>query len=319
MDIPIYTIWKNLSIIMIVRLTLLTRLTQAYGEVIWFDGRIGSTVFMSFILMVLSSVVAAWPDIVESYAPTMSTLHARATDANGMYVGSGSSMAGAGPGYSSHANYAAGMQHFSIWESGYFWMIANCLVSAAYVLVMRRRIKATGFKDWDTMYYNNLLSIPVLLVMSLLLENWSFNTFRLNFPPENRVSLITAIILSGSGGVYISYTTAWCIRVTSSTTYSMVGALNKLPLALSGMVFFGNPITVWNSIGIVVGFISGYVFLCPNASIVYAVGKNKQAEQAALANTAATGVQSSRTTSGGGHISDPKGVMPTHMRGEHQD
>lgn len=260
MDIPIYTIWKNLSIIMIVRLTLLTRLTQAYGEVIWFDGRIGSTVFMSFILMVLSSVVAAWPDIVESYAPTMSTLHARATDANGMYVGSGSSMAGAGPGYSSHANYAAGMQHFNIWESGYFWMIANCLVSAAYVLVMRRRIKATGFKDWDTMYYNNLLSIPVLLVMSLLLENWSFNTFRLNFPPENRVSLITAIVLSGSGGVYISYTTAWCIRVTSSTTYSMVGALNKLPLALSGMVFFGNPITVWNSIGIVVGFISGYVF-----------------------------------------------------------
>ena len=110
------------------------------------------------------------------------------------------------------------------------------------------------------MYYNNLLSIPVLLVMSLLLENWSFNTFRLNFPPENRVSLITAIVLSGSGGVYISYTTAWCIRVTSSTTYSMVGALNKLPLALSGMVFFGNPITVWNSIGIVVGFISGYVF-----------------------------------------------------------
>lgn len=33
---------------------------------------------------------------------------------------------------------------------------------------MRKRIKLTGFKDWDTMYYNNLLSIPVLLVMSFV-------------------------------------------------------------------------------------------------------------------------------------------------------
>ena len=37
---------------------------------------------------------------------------------------------------------------------------------------MRKRIKVTGFSDWDTMFYNNLLSIPVLAVFSLLVEDW---------------------------------------------------------------------------------------------------------------------------------------------------
>lgn len=37
---------------------------------------------------------------------------------------------------------------------------------------MRKRIKVTGFKDWDSMFYNNLLSIPVLFVCSVLLEDW---------------------------------------------------------------------------------------------------------------------------------------------------
>ena len=38
---------------------------------------------------------------------------------------------------------------------------------------MRKRIKLTGFSDWDTMYYNNLLSIPVLAFFSITLEDWS--------------------------------------------------------------------------------------------------------------------------------------------------
>lgn len=55
---------------------------------------------------------------------------------------------------------------------GYFWMANNCFWSGAYVLYMRKRIKLTNFKDFDTMFYNNLLSIPLLLVLSLGFEDW---------------------------------------------------------------------------------------------------------------------------------------------------
>lgn len=63
---------------------------------------------------------------------------------------------------------------------GYFWMAINCISSAAFVLYMRKRIKLTNFKDFDTVYYNNLLSIPLLLIPSLLLEDWSASNLLVN-------------------------------------------------------------------------------------------------------------------------------------------
>lgn len=47
----------------------------------------------------------------------------------------------------------------------------------------------------------------------------------------------------------------------------MVGALNKLPIAASGMVFFGDPVTFGSVSAITIGFFAG---------IVYAVAKNNQ-------------------------------------------
>jgi len=50
----------------------------------------------------------------------------------------------------------------------------------------------------------------------------------------------------------------------------MVGALNKLPIALSGLVFFNAPITVPSVSAIGVGFVSG---------IVYTISKLREVEQ----------------------------------------
>ena len=110
------------------------------------------------------------------------------------------------------------------------------------------------------MYYNNLLSIPILLGCSIFLEDWSSANLTKNFPPQSRTSIMTAILLSGLSSVFISYTSAWCVRTTSSTTYSMVGALNKLPIALSGLIFFDAPRTVASVSAIGVGFVSGLVY-----------------------------------------------------------
>lgn len=47
----------------------------------------------------------------------------------------------------------------------------------------------------------------------------------------------------------------------------MVGALNKLPVAASGMIFFGDAVTVGSVSAVSVGFFAG---------LVYAVAKNNQ-------------------------------------------
>ena len=110
------------------------------------------------------------------------------------------------------------------------------------------------------MYYNNLLSIPILLVCSVFLEDWSSANLAKNFPLENRNGIITAMVVSGLCSLFISYTSAWCVRVTSSTTYSMVGALNKLPIALSVLIFFDAPVTMASVSAIAVGFVSGLAY-----------------------------------------------------------
>jgi GDP-mannose transporter len=123
------------------------------------------------------------------------------------------------------------------------------------------------------MFYNNLLTIPVLVVASLVFEDWSAENLARNFPVESRNSLLIGMIYSGLAAIFISYCSAWCIRVTSSTTYSMVGALNKLPIAVSGLIFFSAPITFGSVSAIILGFISG---------IVYAWAKIRQTEQSKM-------------------------------------
>jgi GDP-mannose transporter len=108
LSIPVYTIFKNLTIILI-----------AYGEVLWFGGSVSSMALFSFGLMVFSSVIAAWADIKHALES-----HSSAT--------------------------AASTAQLATLNSGYIWMLANCLSTAAYVLGMRKRIKLTNFKDFDS-------------------------------------------------------------------------------------------------------------------------------------------------------------------------
>ncbi|KAI9884124.1 MAG: ERMES complex subunit mmm1 [Watsoniomyces obsoletus] len=218
LSIPVYTIFKNLTIILI-----------AYGEVLWFGGSVSGMALFSFGLMVFSSVIAAWADIQHALTNY------------------------------GHSNREAS-DRISTLNAGYIWMLVNCLCSAAYVLGMRKRIKLTNFKDYDTMFYNNLLSIPVLIACSAFVEDWSASNLNRNFPPDERNRLILAMIFSGLSSVFISYTSAWCVRVATSTTYSMVGALNKLPIAISGLVFFDAPVTFPSVSAIAVGFVSGLVY-----------------------------------------------------------
>ena len=133
------------------------------------------------------------------------------------------------------------------------------------------------------MFYNNLLSIPILLSCSLFLENWSSANLALNFPEGSRNYMIGAMIFTGLSSIFISYASAWCVRVTSSTTYSMVGALNKLPIAISGLIFFDAPVTTGSVSALFVGFVSG---------VVYAVAKvwqkERESKSAGLPTTSAS-------------------------------
>ncbi len=109
LSVPVYTIFKNLTIIVI-----------AYGEVLWFGGSVSPLALLSFGLMVLSSVIAAWADIqaaVNGIGHTLDTTVALST-----------------------------------LNAGYAWMSLNVICTASYILGMRKVIKKMNFKDWDSKY-----------------------------------------------------------------------------------------------------------------------------------------------------------------------
>jgi GDP-mannose transporter len=116
LSVPIYTIFKNLTIIVI-----------AYGEMLLFKSFVTRTALFSFGLMVLSSIVAAWADI--SHA-------ARITYDRGLMPGL--------------VEEGGGKGRLEMPNPGYVWMGLNVLCSASYVLGMRRVIKNMGFRDWDS-------------------------------------------------------------------------------------------------------------------------------------------------------------------------
>jgi GDP-mannose transporter len=107
LSVPVYTIFKNLTIIVI-----------AYGEVLWFGGSVTPLTLLSFGLMVLSSVVAAWADIQAALG---------------------------GVGHSLEASDA-----LATLNAGYAWMGLNVVCSSSFVLGMRKVIKKMNFKDYDS-------------------------------------------------------------------------------------------------------------------------------------------------------------------------
>ncbi|KFM24148.1 GDP-mannose transporter GONST1 [Auxenochlorella protothecoides] len=148
---------------------------------------------------------------------------------------------------------------------GYAWQMANCAATAAYSLALRGTmdkiapLTVSGRKmdEFSMVFYNNLLSLPfIALLMAASGEAgrvWSE-------PDLGNPAFMAVAALSGLIGFGISFTSLWFISTTTATIYSLVGSLNKVPLALIGLLAFNAPWTPRNLASILVGLAAGAVF-----------------------------------------------------------
>eukprot|EP00301_Raphidiophrys_heterophryoidea_P012980 c20310_g1_i1.p1 GENE.c20310_g1_i1~~c20310_g1_i1.p1 ORF type:complete len:350 (+),score=67.05 c20310_g1_i1:105-1154(+) len=139
--------------------------------------------------------------------------------------------------------------------AGYFWMFVNCCVTACYVLYMKWAMDATKLSKDSMALYNNAIGVPLILALVLIDERDV-----LQFERYNDLWFMILLIGSGVVGYGMSLATFYAISVTTPTTYSMVGALNKIPASILGAIFFNAAITAggWGGIGI--GLLGGTVF-----------------------------------------------------------
>lgn len=149
---------------------------------------------------------------------------------------------------------------------GYFWQLANCGFTAAYSLYLRgamdrvaaHTVSGKKLDEFSMVFYNNLLSLPLI---GLLMAGSGELTTVWSEPDLVNPSFLSVALLSGLLGFGISFTSLWFISTTTPTTYSLVGSLNKVPLAFIGLFAFSAPWSFQNLASISVGLLAGVVFV----------------------------------------------------------
>lgn len=149
---------------------------------------------------------------------------------------------------------------------GYSWQAANCIFTSAYALylrsVMDRVSEHTTNKqrmdEFSMVYYNNLLSlVPIFGLMLAFNEHATL----LSQPALYNPWFLLVASMGGVIGFAISFSSLWFLSQTTATFYSLVGALNKIPVAVLGIVAFQETTNPKNLASIIIGLAAGVLFV----------------------------------------------------------
>eukprot|EP00775_Hariotina_reticulata_P009771 gene9771-9928_t len=149
--------------------------------------------------------------------------------------------------------------------SGYSWQIANCAFTSAYALYLRSVMDKVAehttnkqkMDEFSMVYYNNLLSIPPILVLMLVFGE---HNGLLEQPALQNPTFLAVALVGGLIGFGISFSALWFLSQTTATIYSLVGALNKIPVAVIGILVFKDPTNPQNLASILIGLGAGILF-----------------------------------------------------------
>ncbi|GBG29937.1 GDP-mannose transporter [Hondaea fermentalgiana] len=145
---------------------------------------------------------------------------------------------------------------------GYFWAGANCCITAAYVLYMPRAMSDSKLNAFGRVYYNNLLSLPLIVGMDLFSSNdlGKILTTEITMMTSIDFGFVLCMVTSGCIGFFLSLSSFHCVQLTSPTTYAMVGAMNKIPLAVMGVIIFQTRLSASSTTFIFVSLIAGAMY-----------------------------------------------------------
>ena len=143
--------------------------------------------------------------------------------------------------------------------SGYFWQGANCFCTSAYVLYLKYATKTVKLPKFGMVFYNNLLSLPMLLVIAIANNEpaalWVAYKKGLL---DGKFFAVNAF--AGSIGFLLNLASVWCVQSTSATTYAIVGALNKVPVTFLGWLLFHTYISHDMAVYISVSLAGGFLY-----------------------------------------------------------
>jgi len=149
----------------------------------------------------------------------------------------------------------AGYNDLKFNAAGYAWMGVNVAANLVHVQFMKR-MQSRKIAKAVVLHYQS-----VAMCMLLIPELWSQDVVSIfGRLIQQPVAVLVAFVSTGINGIIIALCTMWAIEATSGSTYSMVGALNKIPSSILGIFIFKDPISWLNLGGVAIGLGGGIVF-----------------------------------------------------------
>lgn len=140
---------------------------------------------------------------------------------------------------------------------GLFWMAANCVASAGYVLYMKFATKNIKLSKFGMVFVNNLLCALFLLPVAFMKgEVYAF----VSTSSLHTMDYFSKNCLAGFMGFFLNFAALNCVSATGPTTYAVVGSLNKVPVALLGYFMFDSIITRQTWFFICVSLCGGFLY-----------------------------------------------------------
>ncbi|CAE7236077.1 GONST3 [Symbiodinium natans] len=148
--------------------------------------------------------------------------------------------------------YVVTDQGFQI--EGYTWLLLYFVFIVVEMVFVKFVVDTIPMSTWTRVYYNNTLSIPMVLVSSVLTGFGAFAQV------EWGVAHVVMVALSCVVGVAISYAGFNLRKAVSATSFTVIGVLCKLLTVLLNDTVWNNHSNFMGHLGLLVCIAAGFAY-----------------------------------------------------------
>ena len=127
------------------------------------------------------------------------------------------------------------------------------------MLYLKHATKTVQLPKFGMVFYNNLLSLPLLALIAIGAgEPRVLYEAHLRGALDGRFFAFNAF--AGVVGFLLNIASVWCVSATSATTYAVVGALNKVPVTVLGVLIFHTKVSSEMATYIAISLCGGFLY-----------------------------------------------------------
>jgi solute carrier family 35 protein len=134
--------------------------------------------------------------------------------------------------------FVCGYGDLSFHLFGYAFTILNCVVTAGYLVSIKVTKQKTNCGEFEMMFYNNMLSIPLIVVLVVVLEWHDVVSYKYLFD----AGFVVCFLMSSVQAFLLNYFIFLCSTVNSPLTTSITGQIKAIASSIIGLFIFGDVI-----------------------------------------------------------------------------